>query len=552
MTASPAVAQVPASADASRFEDRFMTPLPQGNVDIERPKKVEAAGTIPEAEDGFVLKGVKLRGIKAFPKGKFQHLVDQYIGRTVDLDTLKHLAMRITQEYRKNGYFLSRAVVPSQEIDEENSTVIIQIIEGHVGDVIIDDEDGLLEKDSHRIIDNTIAELKRMQPLHGPTLERYMLLLNDAYGVTVQSVLQAPDPTKSEVGAVNVVLKIWEQKGALDLGYNNYGSRFVGANQFSTAWTKGNVFSAFDTLKIQANTAVPLSEVQFVSANYAVPLNGNGLKMFGTVSYSNSEPGHTLKALEVEGDSFSVNVGVSYPIIRSRRRDFTVNTKFTARNSATEFLDNELIDDKIRFFTAGVEYQSRDSWQGQNSFSLDVNQGVNILDSTNSGAAKLSRAGGRSNFFSIEGQVQRTQSLGSDFDVFGSVSGQYAPHPLLSSVEFGYGGASYGRAYDPSEITGDQGLAGAIELRYSGINYDEDSFFRFVPFAFYDHGKVWNEDVGGKPISASSAGFGAYYSMQNGLGGAAQLAWPLTKSVATPVMGGEDGPRALVGMNISF
>ena len=50
-----------------------------------------------------------------------------------------------------------------------------------------------------------------------------------------------------------------------------------------------------------------------------------------------------------------------------------------------------------------------------------------------------------------------------------SVRGQYSAVPLLSSEEFSFGGNVSGRGYDPSEISGDQGVAATIELRYSGL-----------------------------------------------------------------------------------
>ena len=76
--------------------------------------------------------------------------------------------------------------------------------------------------------------------------------------------------------------------------------------------------------------------------------------------------------------------------------------------------------------------------------------------------------------------------------------------------------------------------------------------FRLVPFAFYDIGKVWNHDLDAKPQSAASAGFGTYYNYNQTVSGTLQVAYPLTRPVATPIMNGEDGPRILFSLSVGF
>lgn len=549
--ASPSVqAQtLPGSADPSRLQQRYSDRIGQPAPEIIQPERVNVDSNIPFAPNGFLLNGIKLEGISAFSDNHFEHLVKEYTGHTVDLGTLNHLAARITQEYRNSGFFLSRAVIPQQTVTD--GIVSLQIIEGYVNNVYFEDPDNLLSKDTLYIFQDTVNKIHRLAPLHGPTLERYLLLLNDAYGIYVQSVLAAPQ-NASRAGAIDIKLIIKPVSSSLHLGYNNFGSRYVGPHQLTVDWTGGGFFNAMDTMILQASTAIPMSEVQFVAMNYALPLTADGLEARFSASYSNSEPGYSLKALEVEGDSTAVEFGFAYPLVRSRRTTFEIASGFKIQNTATEFLDEELIDDKLRILSLSADLRVQDNWKGYNSFVARINKGLNIFGPTETGTAKLSRAQGRSDFVSATIEAQRMQELPAAFQLLASFSGQYSPDPLLSSQEFGYGGISFGRAYDPSEITGDKGAAGGLEVRYAGIDTVDHLHLKLAPFVFYDIGKVWNQDSGTKPISGASAGFGTYYNFNDRVEGSLQFAYPLTKTVSTPVMNGSTGPRMLFKLSTNF
>lgn len=541
---------LPGSADPARLQERLLAPQIDNEKKIIAPDELIIDETIPQTSDGFTLKNIQLEDVTAFKTDHFDALIGQYIGLPVDINTLNHLTARITKIYRDKGYFLSRAITPQQEV--ENGIVTIKVIEGHVGQIIVDDPNALLKNDHMGIISKTVDKIKALSPLHGPTLERYILLLNDHMGITIQSILQAPQkPTES--GRVDLVLRVLSNTyDPISLSYNNHGSRFVGPHQFTGTYQRGGLLSMFDRLIVQATTAIPVSELQFGSINYSTPLNEEGLTASFLASHSNSEPGLSLRDLEVEGDSTSFSASLIYPLLKTRKTNLIFGSSFKFTNTATEFLDQELIDDKIRSLSLFANYNTQDPWRGISDLNLSFSKGLDIFGSTKTGTNNLSRAQGRSDFFKAEINASRQQELTDGFQIINALSAQYAPHPLLSSEEFGYGGTGFGRAYDPSEITGDQGVATSVEVLYTDVDTIQDLNLKLVPFAFYDIGKVWNEDRGSKPISAASAGFGTYYNFKNYMNGQLQVAYPLTKSVSTPIMNGANSPRILFSLNTSF
>ena len=539
---------LPGSADPSRFDERFNIVTPENDETIVAPEMLIIDETIPEAQQtGFVLKDVTISGVTVFNKSDMNVMIDEYIGREVDFTVLNHLTSRITNFYRHNGYFLSKAVIPAQTISDGN--VRIHVIEGHVSQVIVNTNEPKIKKS--RLIAETVARLEKDQALHGPTLERHILLLNEGAGVSMQSVL-APASDQTRPGQVDIILKPEPKKPWGALSYNNHGSKFVGPHQLIASYGIGGILNPFDSLIVQGTTSLPLQEVQYGALSYAFPINALGLTSTTSFSYSNSDPGYTLAPLEVESDSYTFETGLSYPIVRSRKENLKIGVDFSLRNNATEFLDEELIDDKTRTIKLNASYDVKDDEGHVTASTIVFHKGLEIFGSSENGAPTLSRAQGRVDYFKAEMTAARLQRLSSYFDFLGQVNAQYAPHPLLSVAEFGYGGASMGRAYDPSEITGDSGVSASAELRFHRKDVKEN-VIHTTPFVFYDIGKVWNHDRNEKPISASSAGIGTYFQFYDiPVSGSLQAALPLTKDVDNPVMGGVDGPRVLFEINVSF
>jgi hemolysin activation/secretion protein len=94
--------------------------------------------------------------------------------------------------------------------------------------------------------------------------------------------------------------------------------------------------------------------------------------------------------------------------------------------------------------------------------------------------------------------------------LYGAVYGQYAWEPLLVVEQCAYGGKIFGRAFDPSTLTGDNCLNALIEARYD-LSIRGNPFTRTQLFAFADRGVVdRNTTSAGTPQDqwASSAGGG--------------------------------------------
>ncbi len=174
--------------------------------------------------------------------------------------------------------------------------------------------------------------------------------------------------------------------------------------------------------------------------------------------------------------------------------------------------------------------------------SAEVSQGLDILGASGSDSPSLSRPGASPEFTKVTLDYSRYQKVWNNVAVLLTATGQKSSGTVLSAEEIGLGGERFGRAYDPSEITGHDGAAGRVELQYDGSLADS-LLSQYQFYGFYDIGAVRTSTTSGRrSLSLASAGFGARGRFQHGLFGYVELAQPLTRSVLAKGSDGKD-PR---------
>jgi hemolysin activation/secretion protein len=538
--ALPAFAQQqPPSTDPGRLQDQpsgLPLQAPRVAPRITVPDQPQQQ-PVPGAERiNFTLRGLTVEGSTVYPAGEFAPLYANLIGQQVTLAQIFQIANQITLRYRQDGYILSRAVVPQQRIGADGMATI-RVVEGFIANVNVQGARNLQ-------VLGYGQRLQRFRPLRADQLERYLLLANDLPGVVARGVLS---PSTTTEGASDLTIIVEERTFDGFIGMDNRGTRFVGPEQLFTGLGINNITGMGERTFIRFTTTPwAWSELLSFQVDETVPIGTEGTRLTITGARLGSQPGLQLRTLNVDSDATTVAVQLYHPIIRSRAQNLNVRASFWYRDLTSEFLHDPTVppstDDRLRILRIGATYDLADRWQGVNSFSVDFHEGLQIFNATSNNNPLQTRPGGQTNFSKLTLEASRLQSLGfllPGLQVQVSAIAQFTLNStLLASEQFGLGSTPFGRAYDYSEITGDSGFGGAIELQY-GRAVTHEALRRYIQeyqaYVFYDGGMVWDHTSTGTTLpNLQSTGLGIRVNAVRGLSFDLQGAKALSRCVANP------------------
>lgn len=484
MSGGTAIAQVSPSDEPGHIAGRFETARPV----LSRPgAPISLPGLVaPENADSISLRisDIRIVGSTIYSVEELTALVDEFIGRDVPLSAVFSMAQRLTEKYGADGYVLSRAVVPPQELDPDGAVVQIEIVEGYVDDVqwppVLDGYRDFFSSYEERITSERPASIN--------TVMRYLLLAGDLPGLDVSSRFEA---SAANERASTLIVDATEKPLDAFVQIDNRGTDARGPWQASVGVTVSNLLGQHESVSLTVSEALDLGELHHVSSSWRQVLNAEGLLAFGDVSLSWGEPGTAaLKALAFTSNGWSVDLGLSAPVVRSRDRNLTLTGLVFASQSRGEMLGAPSSDDQLRGVRVKADFDMADEYEGITQGNVTFSKGIEGLGSSANGDPLSSRANGRVDFLTVAASLSRTQSLGRGFSLLGALEGQYAFTPLLAPEECGYGGRDFGRAFDPSELSGDSCWSASVEFRVdpdiAGSPFETTQFY-----AFADYGQVF-------------------------------------------------------------
>lgn len=512
---------MPGAAQPGQIEQPFKRePGPRMTVPLDLPA-VPAQLPDQARQIRFAVQEIVLEGSETTRPPGADTLLQSLSGQETSLADIYALAEKLTALYRNQGLVLSRVLVPEQRITY--GRVRLVAVEGYIDDIVIDGASA----QQHSRLQQYADRIKASRPLRADVLERYLLLMNDLAGSYAQAILRA---SPAGMGAANLIIRFSSRRSDASAEINNRGSKALGPINLVASGSIYSLLTPFDEFRASI-AATPNDELQFISAAYDVPLGFEGLTAGASASVARAHP-DVGSTIDIQTRSASADVHATYPLLRSRSQNLYVHGALAWLDGRTEVNSLPLTKDRVRSLRLGLSYDQTDRWLGINTANFDVVQGLNIGGATKSGASDSSRAGTAPDFNKITLYGARLQSLGQRVDLLAAVSGQYSHSKLLPSEQFGFGGATFGRVYDASELLGDSGAALKFELRYAGTSAGT-TLRAYTIYGFYELGTVWRHD----PInqksreSAADAGLGVRFNLLQNLSGYVELATPLTRDV---------------------
>ncbi len=506
--------------DPSKLEEQFEErEVPESSIVIREPADARQQ-TVPKTNVRFVLTKLKVSGNTTVSISELTRFYQSHLGEEISLTRIYDIAAQMTAYYRNKGFILTRVVVPAQEI--EDGFVTLQVVEGYIDQVTIDGE----FSHGRRLLTRLGARIKASVPLRAVDLERYMLLANDLPGLRAQAVLQS----SSKPGATDLTILVTEDRAYAYATVNNRGSKFNGPVQVQVGATFNSVLGSMSKTSLRLIGASQLSEFRSGEIRHEQVLGAEGTVMTLVARHTRSEPGASLAELEIESRSTSGSFTLAHPVIRSRAKSLYIHAGLDIRNTRTTILEEEFTTDRVRKAVAGASYDFVDNLNGINLISTEVSKGLNILNGKETGEPGMSRADAESDFIKFNMSLMRLQKIASRVSLLLDVTAQYTNDALVASEEMVIGGSQYGRAFDPSEISGERGIAGRAELRYDGTTTLK-WLQRYQVYGFTDYGAVWDHrDTGYVSTDLGSAGGGVRLTLNRNLSANFELATPIKKT----------------------
>lgn len=511
-------APMPAYLNSNDVENTL--PQPNVPVDAYRPSAPKVSISTPSQNQLPLASLVYLRGvqIEGGTVYEFEDIAEQFTGlinRTVTLKDILAVTEAITKRYQDDGYALSYAYLPQQNLLSGEITVVL--VEGYISEHEMLGEIG-------PVVDRVRAmaqSMLRERPLTRATFDRYTALMSQIPGVTLAASVAPPKTTD---GAVTLVTEA--RRRAFDATASIQKDTGDDLQVIASAISNSQTFVGE---QIAVTTLLPPGKdnERYLRLDYSQYLSNNGTRLQTYVSGYKSEPTNSLIRIQPNAafdyssrKNNRASIGVSHPFQISnkqmvtgvarlygvddeRKYDLLVVTQPSVIKNALKQTSKvralalegdwrQAQNKQMRVLSAGV-YQGMDTLGAKSELDL---VGTQVKDRTDLDFTRVRLSGLQSNNYGDAWQ--------------GVVSGAayWSGDSLPESEQVIFGDRNFARGYPSDQAYGDKGWGAGYELGYS-IKLDENWLRLVQPYAAVDAARSWyNLSESGNTSSLSSAALG--------------------------------------------
>ena len=521
-------AQQPPSA-GSQLQQIPPSPVPQKIAPAIRIEPSSAPATPASDAVKIVVNSLQVTGALAYPEAELVALTGFRPGSELTLADLRGMALKITDRYRSNGYFVAQAYLPAQEI--KDGVVTIAVLEGQYGKIAVRNQSNL----SDDLAYNQLDGINSGDAVVIAPLESRLLLLSDIPGVKVTSTLTPG----ASVGTSDLIVDVAPgQRVTGSIDADNGGNRYTGEYRLGATVNLNNAAGLGDVASLRVLTSG--SGLNYARASYQMQFG----KATAGVAYSwlGYELGKEFSSLQANGTAKIASIYGSYPLIRSRNTNLYALLAFDAK-TFQDRVDTTatVVDKKAQVLMATLRGDHRDSLGsgGLTSYSLTGTAGNIDIQTPSMRAFDAATAQSNGHFTKLGFSAMRLQSVTDTVSLYAGINGQLASKNLDVSEKMELGGINGVRAYPVGEAYGDQGYLLTLEARYLLPRFSEQFPGQLQLVGFVDTGSVTlNKNpgawaTGDNRRTLSGAGIGLNWSAYNNFVVRTSYARKLGSGIAT-------------------
>ncbi|MEO8894531.1 MAG: ShlB/FhaC/HecB family hemolysin secretion/activation protein [Rhizomicrobium sp.] len=492
---------------------------------------------LPAQEQGHLrFEQVQVIGAKLLPDAKIAAAFDELRGRKIPVAALKPVLDRVNALYADAGYPLGRAFVPAQKI--KGGILTVRVVEGYVDNVVV-------TADSERtrvLVERMAAPLAKERPLTRATLERAILLIQDIPGITLGSKFEGMNP---QTGATRLVLVANVRWVTVGLSLDNRANlQSLPFQPYATA-TLNNLLGQGDRISLTALLSPRQKDFAFYDLGYSQMVGSDGLNLGIDGAWAQTLDAVSLRPYEVRSRVTRLSTSAAYPLVRSKDENIDLTGGFYyagASYGLAQLQAGDFASDRNLAVQLGGDY-THSFPQG-----LGVGSTVRLTQGLASFADEPhTRLHTIPGFTKIRAEGRLVWQLWEDATFKFAAMGQYSANSLIASEEVAFGGLSYGRGFNTSEISGDSGIGLSFQPEYR-IALGQG--FSITPYPLIDYAKVYNRRGDLQPNGELvSAGIGARLAVDNLAGFTLELDKPLNR---VPFGRRDKGWRIYAGLEIGI
>ena len=466
--------------DYKKYEKRKK----DGNVKPEQSKTRKGKVVKAKLEE-YATKGVYVENIEVAPsliltENEIKSIIDDYTQSNLSFDKLQEIVNKINELYVEKGYVTARAYLPEQTI--ENETVRIELLEGRVGDVSVENNKWTRTeyiKDRLYLQKGKVFNLQK--------LEQDLMIFN-RYNDNVE-LCGNLEPGKSKMGTTDINVTVRERLPFhLTALMDNAGRTTIGKYRGGLMLQDDSLFGFRDKLTIGAY-ANKYSVTPF--ADYNFPINKKDGRIGFSFSSSNSKIGHgPYRSFNIKSRSQNYSLYYTQPIYRKPWTELSSTTSIAYKRAVTSFDGYDLYKNEVTTAQTGLNFRY-DTKRGIWYLSQNVSYSFPIFDHN-------------SNYLKFDGSILRLHDFGHGF--VGTLRGNYQVIPDKRIVPYIdqmiAGGAATVRGYSEGLLIGRSGYIISTELmfplgpRYIKGRKDKDKIIPFTGnylkgFVFADHAGIF-------------------------------------------------------------
>lgn len=498
----------------------------------EEPKieeETQAPAALPASTQKVLVKVIKVTGAALVSQGPIDAITRKFENQRLSIKEMNQIADRVTDLYRGKGYITSRAYLPPQKIDK--GELEIRVIEGRTGNI---------EVRGNRFFKTKFLlsriNMPKGRPFNYNVLRLDMAKVNENPDIFSRAALT---PGK-EPGQTDILMEV-KDKLPVHAGFDwdNYGSRYIGADRYNFKFTDNNLLGSGDVLNFQYQMA---QAGRYFAKNirYQFPFS-RGFKVGASANLSRVKLGREYKDLDVRGKSQVYSLFASGRMVDKEGFDLSVNLGFDYKNMVNYQQGAVTSHDRLRIVRAGYDIDSSDRF-GRTLLTHEFDFGIpDIMGGMKAKDYNASRTGAGGKFLKNTLNLLRTINLPLTTSLLWKNQIQLSPYVLTSAEQFQIGGIANVRGYPPAEAVGDSGYAMTFEWSLPVYFIPRNVKAPFSQARFYDAARValfwdWGNTRLRRPLTGEkknrtlrSAGFGFRFNLPVDFTFRLDCAWPLDK-----------------------